>query len=127
MSPHQPACKPIVLRRRAEFLAVAGHGKKWVTPSLILQMKPQGVDLLPPALRYGLTASRKVGNAVTRNRARRRLRALVQEVLPQHGKVGCDYVLIARPATVTRAYDDLRKDLVWALKRIENATPKPPA
>jgi len=70
-------------------------------------------------LRFGLTASRKVGGAVARNRARRRLRALAREVLAAHAPLDYDYVLIARPATVTRPYDDLRNDLILALKRLK--------
>lgn len=65
----------------------------------------------------GFTASKKVGGAVARNRAKRRLRALAAEILPAEGRPGFDYVLIARPATVTRAFDDLRADLREALAR----------
>jgi ribonuclease P protein component len=65
----------------------------------------------------GFTASKKVGGAVARNRAKRRLRALAAEILPVEGRPGRDYVLIARPATVTRAFDDLRADLREALAR----------
>jgi len=67
----------------------------------------------------GFTASRKVGNAVTRNRAKRRLRALAAEVLPGQAEAGRDYVLIARQTTATRGYAALRGDLVRALKRLK--------
>lgn len=116
------------LLKRAEFLRVARAGRKWVTGGLILQAlerpsgEASGSDRQGPApLRYGLTASRKVGNAVTRNRARRRLRALSQEILPQRGRPGTDYVLIARRETPTRAYRSLVADLESALERIESA------
>lgn len=69
-------------------------------------------------VRFGLTASKRVGNAVARNRARRRLRALAGELLPRGGQPGCDYVLIARVATTTRAYADLRRDLDQALAKL---------
>ena len=119
---------PVVLRHRAEFLAVAAHGKKWVATGVILQMKSPSAstDVAPVSadIRFGLTASKKVGNAVTRNRARRRLRALANEILPLHGMAGHDYVLIARNTTATRDFQDLRKDLIWALKRIATATDK---
>jgi ribonuclease P protein component len=108
---------PITLKKRSAFLAVAASGKKWVAPGLILQLgkaKPE-----PHELRYGLTASGKVGNAVVRNRARRRLRALVREVLAAHGAPEHDYVLIARAVTATRNYADLKGDLVMALKRLK--------
>ncbi len=113
--------KPIqnltVLRRRAEFLAVAKTGKKWVAPGLIMQLgSPRKTGI--PAPRYGLTATTKIGNAVIRNRARRRLRALAFEVFPQHASPDHDYVLIARATTVTRDYAELKKDLVTALKKL---------
>ncbi len=105
-----------VLRKRDEFLAVAAEGKKWVAPGLILQ---RGAALEnKSSLRFGLTASRKIGNAVTRNRARRRLRALALSVLPQHAAPGYDYVLIARNTTPKRVYADLKQDLQTALKKL---------
>jgi ribonuclease P protein component len=70
------------------------------------------------AVRVGFTASRKVGNAVARNRARRRLRAVAREVL-DHAEPGNDFVLIARPATVERDYQALVSDLVAGLKRLK--------
>ena len=71
------------------------------------------------AIRFGLTASKKIGNAVIRNRARRRLRALAREILPLHGLPGWDYVLVGRPeATVSRDFAALRADLVRALGRV---------
>jgi ribonuclease P protein component len=109
-----------VLKKRAEFLAVAAHGKKWVTQSFIIQLAPRPeveTPSDPAAIRYGLTASGKVGNAVLRNRCRRRLRALVHEILPRHAAPAYAYVLIARAATATRDYADLKKDLLWALKK----------
>ncbi|MBV8548876.1 MAG: ribonuclease P protein component [Alphaproteobacteria bacterium] len=102
------------LRRRAEFLAVAATGKKWVTPGLILQIGK--ADNAPVHPRFGLTATKKIGNAVTRNRARRRLRALAQQMLRQHA-VPRDYVLIARFDTATRDFETLRKDLTTALRK----------
>ena len=73
---------------------------------------------IPAALRIGFTASRKVGNAVKRNRARRRLKAVAAEILPRHGLPGFDLVAIARPATVDRPYRDLVNDFTAALKRL---------
>jgi ribonuclease P protein component len=66
--------------------------------------------------RVGFTASKKVGSAVARNRARRRLRAVAAEVLPRLGLAGTDYVLIARAGTLTRDYGDLTRDLLKALE-----------
>jgi len=70
-------------------------------------------------VRVGFTASRKVGNAVVRNRAKRRLRAAAAEVLARDGRPGTDYVLIARAGTGERDYAELVGDLAAALRQIE--------
>jgi ribonuclease P protein component len=70
------------------------------------------------AVRVGFTASRKVGNAVIRNRAKRRLRAAASEVLGRDGRKGTDYVLIARAGTGARSYAELVGDLTAALRQI---------
>lgn len=69
-------------------------------------------------MRYGLTVSRKVGGAVVRNRARRRLRAAACAVLAEHAAPGHDFVLIGRPATVDRPFPALLDDLATALRRV---------
>lgn len=110
------------LKKRPSFLAVAASGKKWITPGVIVQIKPQTreqEDKTANTRRLGLTASKRVGNAVMRNRARRRLRTLAHEILPKHAMEDHDYVLIARPETVTRDYKSLRNDLITALKRLK--------
>ena len=107
------------LKRRPEFLRVAGGRRKWVAPGLILQALQQdsAADGRAPA-RVGFTASAKVGNAVLRNRARRRLRAAAAAVLPCHGAPAHDYVLIARAGTLNRQFADLVADLVAGLRRL---------
>ena len=108
------------LTRRAEFLKVAAGRRKWVAPGLILQAaagSPAGASW-----RVGFTASRKVGNAVRRNRAKRRLRATAAAIIPAHGRPGTDYVLIARADTADRPYAALLADLAAALRRIERGT-----
>lgn len=109
------------LKRRREFLAVAGSGERAVAPGLILQAgRPAGDDASDAqGPRVGFTASRKVGNAVARNRARRRLRAASEAVLKPHGVGGRDYVLVARQATVDRPFAELVEDLAGALKRLK--------
>ena len=121
------------LRKRPEFLRVARARRRWVTPGLILQVRRRQAEETPRAARddepeaigVGFTASRKVGKAVERNRARRRLRAVAREVLPQAGAPGHDYVLIARAGTLGRPYIELSKDLKTALARV-NAEPREP-
>ncbi|MDE2229186.1 MAG: ribonuclease P protein component [Alphaproteobacteria bacterium] len=103
------------LKRRAEFLAVAASRRKQVTPGLILQAAPCLGVTVP---RVGFTASKKVGIAVARNRARRRLRAAAEQVIGRHGAAGHDFVLIARTGTLTRPFGELLGDLELALKRI---------
>ena len=111
------------LKRRPDFLRVAGGRQKWVAPGLILQAlrqhdaDPATDDDTRPA-RVGFTASAKVGNAVTRNRARRRLRAAAAAVLPRHARPAHDYVLIARAGTLTRRFSDLLADIETGLKRL---------
>lgn len=110
------------LKRRPDFLRVAGGRRKWVAPGLILQAlrqddsKPSTEGIAPA--RVGFTASAKVGNAVVRNRARRRLRAAAASVLPLHAEPAHDYVLIARAGTLKRRFVDLVADLEAGLKRL---------
>jgi ribonuclease P protein component len=107
----------VVLRRRAEFVALAKEGKKWVTTGLIVQTASTP-KTESRSIRYGLTASSKIGNAVVRNRARRRMRSLAQEILPIHAETGRDYVLIARNTTPDRDFAELRADLTTALQKL---------
>ena len=115
------------LKHRAEFLKVAGAGRKFVAPGLILQVlrrEPAGIAAVDDArsgdgTRVGYTASRKVGIAVARNRARRRLRAAVAQIMPGYAVPGHDYVLVARAATLKRPYPALLEDLKTALRRLD--------
>ncbi len=107
------------LKRRREFLRVAGSGRKWVAPGLILQARPYVPgEKNATGFRIGFTVSRKVGNAVRRNRAKRRLRAVAHLVLPEHAETGHDFVLIGRQATLKRGYGALSGDLKTALKKL---------
>jgi ribonuclease P protein component len=112
------------LKRRAEFLRVAGGRRKSVTPGLVLQVlrRPEASDAqriaIGEAVRIGFTASRKVGIAVERNRARRRLKAVADQVMPLHAAPGHDYVVIARAETAKRAFPALLADLERALKQL---------
>jgi ribonuclease P protein component len=107
------------LKRRPEFLAVAASRRRWVAPGLILQAARRPEDSeLPLVPRIGFTASRKVGIAVVRNRARRRLKAAAEQVLPRHGAPGFDYVAIARTETTTRPFAELIADMTTAMERL---------
>ncbi len=113
------------LRTRPEFLRVAGARRKCVKPGLILQVRSRAAGRNVACegegaseIRVGFTASRKVGTAVARNRARRRLRAAAREIMTDHAAPGHDYVLIARRQTLTRSYAGLVRDLESALKRL---------
>ena len=121
------------LKTRPEFLRVAGARRSWVTPGVIVQTRCRactedragqagpGTEVGPDeTIGVGFTASRKVGSAVARNRARRRLKALAGEVLPTAGRPGYDYVLIARGETLRRPYIELAGDLKTALVRMSS-------
>ncbi len=106
------------LKKRAEFLRVAGVRRKWATPGMVLQAARDTSCVDAGRLRVGFTATKKTGNAVIRNRIKRRLRALADEILPNHAKEGWDYVLIGRQKTPDRDFEDLKKDLIIALRKV---------
>ncbi len=109
------------LRFRRDFLRAA-RARRHGTPGFLLQARPRGPEEAEgSAVRLGFTCSRKIGNAVTRNRAKRRLRALARAEMPGHARPGWDYVLVARPgATVTRDFAAMRADLRAALRRVHS-------
>ena len=100
------------IRRRADFLAASRAPWK-ARPTLVVQCRDRG-DAHPA--RVGFTATKKVGNAVVRNRAKRRLRALAHQHLAPAARPGHDYVLVARPPTPAadwaRLVDDFQKALL---------------
>ena len=102
------------ITRRADFLACSKAPWR-ARPSVVVQRRRRG-DGGPP--RLGFTASKKVGNAVARNRAKRRLREAARAVLYPVAEAGHDYVLIARPATVDCDWQGLLDDLRAALQRL---------
>lgn len=104
------------LRKRSEFLAIQGKGRKWVSHGLILQTRPNESDIK----RIGFTVSKKVDkSAVKRNRIKRRLRAAAADILRTHAAAGHDYVLVGRPQTATRPYATLCEDLKWCLRKLD--------
>ncbi len=113
-----------ILSKRSEFLKAA-QARRRGTPGFLLQARlrhegePGGT-----AVRVGFTCSKKVGNAVARNRAKRRLREIARLVLPTHGLPGWDYVLVGRPeATASRDFALLTDDLKRALAHIHGDRP----
>ena len=114
MAPLEPA-PSVKLKRRAEFLAVAGKGRKAPSPGLVLQALRR--DDTAPA-RLGFTVTKKVGNAVRRNRTKRRLRAAARAVLAEAPLRGVDLVLIGRDGTAGRPFEALKGDLRRLLDRL---------
>ena len=102
------------MKRRADFLR-AQKTRRQYAPGLTLDSCRSPDDVLIEGCRVGFTASRKVGGAVERNRAKRRLRAAAAEILPLLGRKGHDYVLVAKVATLSRPYSSLLADLTKAI------------
>lgn len=119
-----PMRAPETIRERAGFVAASRAARAGAT-AFLLQGRDRG-DGAP--LRVGITASRKVGNAVARNRAKRRLRAAARAVIAAEGRAGWDYVLVGRAgATADHPWDDLLADLSRALARLHAAPAPRPA
>lgn len=111
------------LKKRADFLRAA-RAPRVATPGFIVQMRRRAAHE-PSGVRVGFTCSKKVGNAVARNRAKRRLREVARLVLPTDGRDGMDYVLIGRAGvTATRPFADLVTDFRRALRQLHDGRGK---
>ena len=120
----------IRLKTRPQFLKIAAKGRKAVRPTLLMQalQLPEAdqararriarVVGQEPAVFLGFTASKKVGNAVARNRAKRRLTALAQDMVPSMAAPGWGLVLIARSTTVKAPFASLEADMRSALRSV---------
>ena len=108
------------ITKRPDYLGMR-NGYKVSMPGFILQGKLRGVStsINPTFSRYGLTCSKRIGNAVKRNRAKRRLRSVVMAILPYSALEGWDYVLIGKTnSTENLSFDNLKDSLTKALSKI---------
>ncbi|GAA0477073.1 ribonuclease P protein component [Parasphingorhabdus litoris] len=119
--PHSQSIHIEVIRKRPDFLA-ANRGKRFVTPAFILlaYKRPEGDSVDKEVVRYGITVTKKIGNAVARNRMKRQFRALLAELLPQYGITGADHIMIGRKQSEKRDFAAMRSDLEKALKHLAN-------
>lgn len=130
-----------VLQRRADFLA-ANRGLRIARPGFVLLVRPNAVTVTGPVdqadsgaptgpesglgTRYGITVTKKIGNAVVRNRMKRRFRELLRDALPTEGLPDHDHVLIGREGGVERDFAQLRVELSAALARARAGKGDPP-
>ena len=109
------------MSRRADFLA-ANRGLRVARPGFVLLARGNG----GAGRRYGITVTKKIGNAVVRNRMKRRFRALLRELLPMQGLADHDHVLIGREGGIERDFALLREELTAALARAQAGKGDPP-
>jgi ribonuclease P protein component len=128
------------IKKRRDFQAIRG-GARWSGPAFLMEARPARVapkrqpsmtqqtkttEIVTPEPRFGFTITKKLGLAVTRNRIRRRLSHAIRAALQVHPAAPYDYVVVARPPAIDRAFADLISDVTKALIHISNAKPKPP-
>jgi ribonuclease P protein component len=104
-----------IITKRADFLA-ANRGKRFATPGFVMLVHPRNDD--NPSIRLGITITKKVGNAVVRNRMRRRFRSLAREMLGERGLAGADHIIIGRNDGIERDFATLRAEMARALDRL---------
>ncbi|MBR5598639.1 MAG: ribonuclease P protein component [Alphaproteobacteria bacterium] len=107
--------KILTFKKRKDFLRVA-QGQYVATHNMVLQATRSLFD--DDNIRVGYTATKKIGNAVIRSKSKRRLRAIVREVLEKNALKHIDYIFIARKDTANCDFLELKRDVIYALKRI---------
>lgn len=110
------------LKKRADFLRLGEGSLKSSNPVFLLLSKPNHAE--SDIIRIGYTVTKKIGNAVVRNRIKRRFRAAVRDIFPENAKPGHDYVMIARSKAPDILYGDLRESLRFALIHLHKAPQK---
>lgn len=113
--------QPKVLTRRSDFLA-ANRGVRIARPGFVLLTRANGGE----GMRFGITVTKRIGNAVVRNRMKRRFRALLRDILPAEGLENADHVLIGREGGIERDFQRLREELLAALARAREGKGDPP-
>jgi len=112
----------VTIKKRKDFLFAFSGGKKFVTNSFILQMVKRAETHPVPAseVRVGFTVTKKMGNAVIRNRIKRRLREACRLALEKYGLAGYDYVIISRHKALSCEFSELQRDMDFAFRKIPN-------
>ncbi len=110
----------ITIKKRRDFLSATSSGKKFIVNSFILQMvkRADGHPVPADVVRVGFTVTKKMGNAVVRNRIKRRLREAARPSLAKHGVSGHDFVIISRHKAFDCDFKDLLRDMEFAFRRI---------
>ncbi len=109
------------LKKRSEFVHMNKNCEKMATKGMIVQLLRNNDNENKGKIRIGFTATKKIGNAVIRNRVKRRLRAIAQEILPKtsdYSNASYNIVLIGRYVTATRSFKELRGDFIYSLKKL---------
>ena len=119
-APKDQQDKITTLKKRQDFVGAAQSDQKWVADTLVLQANKAEDFPTDTDFDYfvGYTVTKKIGNAVIRNKIKRRFRSAVAEIFPSHADQQTHYVLIARHKAITASADKIRSDLKWCLKRL---------
>ena len=112
------SCHIKSIKKRADFVKISKKGISSPQKGLVLQSRSNIVESNNKFIRFGVTATKKIGNAVVRNKCKRKLRALAKDILVLYAKENNDYVLIARSTTYDRNMSLLKSDLINALKEL---------